>query len=154
LKADGQFAHGVVKLQSAALTGQAGEAKGQGDVGLNGGLDLRIDWTARGPFEAGPVTIAGDARGSGRASGRVAEPKVELTSNVDRIALPSLELQRAVIGLNFAKDPKGYDGAISVKADSAWGPALARSRFLFTKAGVRLDQLDLDAGGVKAQGSV
>jgi translocation and assembly module TamB len=123
-------------------------------MGLGGALDLKIDWSARGPFEAGPVTIAGDARGSGRVTGKLVEPKVELQSNIDRIDLPDLALQHALINLNFAKDPKGFDGAIAVKAESAWGPALAQSRFDFTKAGVRLDQLNLDAGGVKAEGSV
>jgi translocation and assembly module TamB len=154
LKADGQFANGVAKVQSAALTGQAGEARGQGNVGLDGALDLKIDWTARGPFEAGPATIAGDARGSGRVGGKLLSPTVELTSSFDRVELPELPLEHALVDLSFAKDPKGYDGAISVKAQSAYGPAVAQSRFAFTKAGVRLDQLSLDAGGVKAQGSV
>jgi translocation and assembly module TamB len=154
LKADGQFSKGVVRLEKAAITGQAGEARGQGSVNLNGALDLKIDWTARGPFEAGPVTIAGDARGSGRVSGKLLEPRVELASSFDRIDLPDLPLQHAEINLSFAKDPKGYDGAVAVKAQSAWGPAFAQSRFAFTKAGVRLDQLNLDAGGVKAEGSV
>ena len=67
LKANGQLMHGVVKVETAALTGQAGEARGvRSSVGLAGALDLKIDWTARGPFEAGPATIAGDARGSGQ----------------------------------------------------------------------------------------
>ena len=100
------------------------------------------------------MTLAGNARGAGGVTGRIAQPKVELTSSFDQIDLPDLTLQHALVDLAFGRDPTGYDGSIAVKAASAWGPAQAQSRFAFTPGGVRLDQLSVDAGGVKAHGAV
>lgn len=154
LTAAGEYAKGVVRVNASTLTGQAGQAKAKGTVALNGALDLKLDWNAQGPFQAGPVTLAGNARGSGGVTGQILHPKVELTSSFERIDLPELTLQHALVDLAFARDPSGYDGQISVKAGSAWGPAQAQSRFAFSPAGVRLEQLSLDAGGVKAHGAV
>ena len=100
------------------------------------------------------MTLAGDARGSGGLTGRSCQPKVELTSSFDQIDLSDLTLQHALVDLAFARDPTATTEPMAVKADSAWGPAQAQSRFAFATAGVRLDQLSLDAGGVKAQGAV
>lgn len=154
LTAGGTLQHGVVQLQKAALTGKAGAATGRGSVALNGKLDLKLDWTAQGPFQAGPVTLAGNARGSGTVTGALLSPKADLASHFDRIDLPDLALENAQVAMTFAKDPHGYDGAASVRAQSAYGPATAASRFAFTKTGLRLDQLAVDAGGVKAHGSL
>jgi translocation and assembly module TamB len=154
LKAEGQYANGVVRVDASTLTGQSGQAKAKGTVALNGVLGLKLDWSAQGPFQAGPATLTGNARGSGDLTGRIDQPRIELTSSFDQIDLPELTLQHALVDLAFVRDATGYDGSIALKAGSAWGPAQAQSRFAFTPSGVRLAQLSLDAGGLKAQGAV
>ncbi len=150
----GRFDRQGLKLDRAALNGKALVAKGQGTVALTGALDLKLDWTARGPFQIGPVELAGDARGSGAIGGKLTAPHADLTTRFAEIDLPALTLRDADLTLSFARDPAGYDGAASLKAASAYGQAAAATRFAFVAGGVRLDQLSLDAAGVKAHGAL
>lgn len=150
----GRLERGVLHLERATLDGKALHIASKGGVGLTGALDLQLDWTAKGPFQVGPVELAGTARGQGRVLGRLTAPRADLTARFDQIDLPRLPLLDAQLALTFAKDAAGYDGALSLNAASAWGPARATSRFAFVANGMRLDQLSLDAGGVRAKGSV
>lgn len=154
LKGQGSLDHGRIAIAKAVLNGKAGQVSGAGLVGLDGTLKLALAWTAKGPFAAGPVEIAGDAKGSGALTGTVLRPRADLKASFDQIDAYALRLTQAQVWLTFARDARGYDGKVAVEAASAYGPAHARSDFRFADDGVRLDQLSLDAGGVEAEGSL
>jgi translocation and assembly module TamB len=154
LTGTGSLDHGRIAVAKASLAGKAGRVNGAGLIGLDGGLKLALDWTAKGPFAAGPVEIAGDARGSGALTGTIAAPRADLKATFDQIDIAQLQLTRSQVTLTFQKDSRGYDGRIALLGSSAYGPARARSDFRFTGDGVRLDQLSVDAGGVQADGSL
>jgi translocation and assembly module TamB len=145
---------GAVDVAEARLGGDKAFAKGAGRLGSKGELAFKLDWNAEGPFRAGPVEVAGKAKGTGSISGALSAPRADLTAQVDQIDVPRLPLRNAALTLTFMQRPGGGDGAFALNAESPYGPARLRTDFAFAQGGVNLSGLDADAGGVKAQGSV
>ncbi len=146
--------HGQIAVDHAVLTGAAGQVNGKGLIGLDGSLKLLLDWTAKGPFQAGPVEFAGDASGSGALTGSIGSPRADFKAHFEQIDVAQLQLTRSDVTLTFQSDPRGYDGRIALLGASAYGPARAGANFRFEGDGVRLDNLSMDAGGLKADGSL
>ena len=141
-------------VSSANLAGAAVTATTAGVLTADGGLALKVDWNADGPFIAGPFEIAGKAKGSGMIEGTLSAPRADLMADVAEIDAPRLPLKDAHLTLSFAAKPDGSSGAIAVAATSAFGPARARADFRFPQGGTDLTGLSVDAGGVKASGSL
>lgn len=154
LRAKGALAEGSVAIESAQLLGKAGQVTAKGKIDNGDQMRLALEWTAKGPFQAGPVEIAGDARGTGALTGTFAEPRADLKARFDQIDLGAMVLTAADVTLSFAKEQKAYDGRIAITSGSNYGPAEARSAFRFVGDGVRLDELFINAGGLNAQGSL
>ncbi len=123
-------------------------------LGPDAALGFKLDWTATGPFVAGPVEVAGKAKGTGAVTGTLTAPKADLIADFDSIDVPRLPLKDAHVVLSFAKRPDGGDGTASIEAGSQYGPAKARTAFNFATGGLELSDLDVDAGGAKAKGAV
>jgi translocation and assembly module TamB len=143
-----------VAVASASLNGAALKASTAGVLAADGGLTFKLDWSATGPFRAGPVEIAGNAKGSGAITGTLAAPRADLLADLDEIDVPRLPLKAAHLTLSFLRNPDGSSGMVALTATSAYGPARARSDFRFPQGGVDLTGLSVDAGGVKASGSL
>jgi translocation and assembly module TamB len=143
-----------LSVGSASLAGAALRVNTAGELRADGGLSLKLDWSADGPFAAGPIEIAGKAKGSGAITGTLEAPRADLLAEVPAIDVPGLPLKDAHITLSFLEKPDGSSGMVAVTAGSAWGPARARSDFRFPSGGVELTGLSVDAGGVKAAGSL
>ncbi|RAK61320.1 translocation/assembly module TamB [Phenylobacterium hankyongense] len=143
-----------VSVASAVLFGAALKASTAGVLAPNGGLTFKLDWSATGPFRAGPVEIAGHAKGSGAITGTLGAPRADLLADLDAVDLPRLPLKNAHVTLSFLRLPDGSSGLIAVTADSAYGPARGRSAFRFPQGGVDLTELSVDAGGLKAAGAL
>ena len=154
LEASGDLRGGRIEVTRAALAGKAGRADARGLLGLDGSLKLAVDWNAHGPFQAGPVEIAGNMKGNGALTGSLGAPRADLKASLDQIDIGDLSLTHSTLALTFARDPRGYDGQIALVGASAWGPARGRSDFRFAGDGVALEGLSIDAGGVKADGSL
>jgi translocation and assembly module TamB len=154
LRATGALDKGQIAVSSAVLEGRAGHVDAKGLVGLNGDLKLALDWAAKGPFAVGPLDVVGDMKGSGALTGSIGAPRADLKAAFDELDLGQLQLTRSEVDLTFQKDPRGYDGQVAVLGTSAWGPARGRSDFRFAGDGVALEGLSVDAGGLKAQGSL
>ncbi|MDZ4370602.1 MAG: translocation/assembly module TamB domain-containing protein, partial [Phenylobacterium sp.] len=90
----------------------------------------------------------------GRVAGTVSAPRLDLTAAIEQVDVPRLPLKDAKLALTFVRQSDGSSGAVSVTADSAYGPARARADFRFPRGGVDLSDLSLDAGGLQAEGSV
>ncbi|MBS0334176.1 MAG: translocation/assembly module TamB domain-containing protein, partial [Proteobacteria bacterium] len=153
-KAQGSWLGHRLTIASASLNGAAVSANGSGTYAADGGLGFKLDWTAEGPFHAGPIEIAGKAKGSGAVSGSLAAPRADLTADLAEIDIPRLPLKDARLTLSFQKKPDGSAGAFALDAASAYGPAHARSDFRFPEGGIDLADLSVDAGGVKASGAL
>jgi translocation and assembly module TamB len=145
---------GQIAVERAELTGAAGRAGARGLIETGGRLRLALDWNARGPFGVGPIEIDGAATGNGALTGTLAQPRADLRARFDNIATGPLTLTGADVILSFRRGPNASDGRIAVTAGSNYGPARASSDFFLGNGGVRLSDLDLDAGGVTAQGSI
>lgn len=143
-----------VALGEAKLVGAALQAASAGVLSPDGGLAFKLDWQATGPFHAGPVEIAGAAKGSGAVTGTVGAPKADLMAHFDSIDAPRLPLKDANLTLTFERRPDGAAGVIAIAAGSVYGPARGRSAFRFPEGGVDLTDLSVDAGGLKASGSL
>lgn len=139
---------------SATLAGTAIKANGSGVLAPDGGLTFKIDWSADGPFRAGPVEIAGKASGSGAITGTLALPRADLNADVASIDIPRLPLKDAHLTLSFLRKPDGSSGMVAATASSAFGPARGRADFRFPQSGTDLTDLSVDAGGVRAAGSL
>ncbi|MDE2488153.1 MAG: translocation/assembly module TamB domain-containing protein [Alphaproteobacteria bacterium] len=154
LQAKGEVAGRRVSLAAASLKGAALTATSAGVVAPDGALSFKIDWSAAGPFHAGPVEIAGKAKGTGALTGALGQPKVDLIAHLDSIAAPRLTLTNADVTLTFQRRTDGAAGVVSVLAASNFGPARGRAAFSFPQGGVDLTDLAVDAGGLKAAGSL
>ena len=148
------LAGGTVELADAVVEGAMAGIQAKGVVGAGGTLALKTSWHADGPFRAGPVQIDGKASGDGSISGTFEAPKAELDANFGKIDLPELPLTGAHVKLTLAKSPQGLVGDIGVTGDSGYGPARGRSGFRLTQDGVDLNDLDANAAGVQATGSL
>ncbi|MBS0295693.1 MAG: translocation/assembly module TamB domain-containing protein [Proteobacteria bacterium] len=154
LQLAGGLDKGRFDVTRAALNGTAGQANGKGLIGFDGSLKLALDWSAKGPFQAGPLEIAGNMKGDGALTGSIGAPRADLKADFDEIDLGQLQLTKSQVALTFQKDPRGYDGQVAINGASQWGPAHGRSDFRFAGDGVALEGLSVDAGGLKAQGSL
>jgi translocation and assembly module TamB len=148
--------NGVLTVADAKLDGTNASLRSSGKMTVAKalGLDFKLDWTASGPFSAGPVEVAGKAAGDGHIGGTLTAPKAELNADFDSIDLPRLPLTKAHLTLTFAHGPNATDGVAALQADSAYGPARARTAFRFSPGGIELSELDVDAGGAKAKGAM
>jgi len=154
LVAKGLLADNRIAIELATLTGKAGRATAKGLIEHGDQMRLALDWTAKGPFEAGPLEIAGNASGTGALTGTFAEPRADLKARFDQIDLGQMVLTNADVTLAFHREAKAYDGRIAVTSGSNYGPAEARAAFRFMGDGVRLDEMFVNAGGLNAQGSL
>ncbi len=154
LRGRASLLNGAVDVADLRLDADKAEARAAGKLAANGGLAFKLDWNAEGPFRAGPVEISGKARGDGAITGTISAPRADLKAAFDAIDLPRLPLTQANVTLTFMQRAGGGDGALAVTAQSPYGPARLSTDFGFTQGGVNLSELDADAGGVKAQGSV
>jgi translocation and assembly module TamB len=154
LKAQGNVQGRRVSVGSASLQGAALKASTAGVLAADGGLTFKLDWSASGPFRAGPAEISGNAKGSGAITGTLSAPRADLLADVDQIDVPRLPLKAAHVTLSFLRKPDGSSGMVALAATSAYGPAAARADFKFPEGGVDLTGLSVDAGGVKASGSL
>ena len=154
LKADASLKDRRLAIGSAQLTGAAMRAQTAGVLAPDGGLAFKVDWSADGPFRAGPAEITGKARGSGAISGTLSQPRADLIADLAEIDVPRLPLKDAHLTLSFLSKPDGSSGMAALTAASAFGPARARADFRFPVGGIDLTGLSVDAGGVKASGAL
>lgn len=154
LQLDGRLNGGRIEVTRGELTGAAGRAGAKGLIETAGRLRLALDWNARGPFNAGPVEIGGDMKGQGALTGTLSEPRVDLTAGFQTITAGALVLNDADMVLSFRKGTDASDGRITVTSGSNYGPARAQGNFFLGGDRIRLTDLDVNAGGVTAQGAV
>ena len=154
LKAQASLLAKRLTVTQASLNGAALNATTAGALAPDGGLAFKVDWSAEGPFHAGPLEIAGKAKGSGAIGGTLAAPRADLTADLAEIDVPRLPLKDAHLTLSFLRKSDGSSGAIALTATSAYGPARARSDFRFPEGGIDLTGLAVDAGGVQASGAL
>jgi len=154
LQLAGLLNDGRIELNQGELTGATGRAGARGLIEPEGRLRLALDWNAQGPFGVGPVEIDGAMSGNGALTGTLAQPRADLTADFDRIAAGPLNLTQANLILSFRRGADASDGRIVMVAGSNYGPARAAGNFFLGGDQIRLTAVDLDAGGVTAQGSV
>ena len=118
LSAQGQAQDGKIVLTQARLQGAAAVLGASGKVGLDGNVALKLAWNARGPFEIGPLDVAGDAIGTGDVSGTLAVPKADLAADFASIAAPGLTLTKAHVAATVGGVASQGGGQITVAADS------------------------------------
>ena len=154
LKASAAYNAGVLQIAQAQFTGAALSAGVKGRLDTKGGVGLDVAWQASGPFDTGPVEIAGAASGGGHITGTLGAPKVELTADLASLALGQLIVKPAHLALTLDKAASGLGGTVAFTGSSAYGPASIKGAFAMAGGGIEVHDLDADAGGVKAAGSL
>ncbi len=154
LQAAAVLRDGRIEISQSRLTGAEAQANARGLLHGNGRLQLALDWTANGPFGVGPVAVDGTMTGEGALTGTLAEPRADLRARGPTISAAGLRMTETDLILTFRKGPDGSDGRFSLTGASNYGPAVARSNFYLGGRHLRLTDVDLNAGGVSAQGAV
>lgn len=154
LKADAAYGPAGLSVARAELDGAALTLGAKGSLWAKGALGFDLDWQAKGPFEAGPLEIAGSAKGTGRLSGDLGAPKLDLTATLAAMDLGRLRVAPAHVTLVVLKDPNGFSGNLALAGSSSYGPATARAGFGIQGDGIDLHDISADAGGVRASGSI
>ncbi|HTI66464.1 MAG TPA: translocation/assembly module TamB domain-containing protein [Caulobacteraceae bacterium] len=152
---EGAASYGAVGLSIARsqITGGALMAATTGAMRTDGGLALSVIWSAKGPFAAGPIEIAGEARGTGAVGGRLSAPTLDLGADLASIDFGRLVVKPAHLALQLAVEG-GLNGQVAVTGPSEWGPASGKARFRVVAGGLDLNEIAADAGGVKASGAL
>lgn len=150
----GTLRGGRIEVTRAILEGDNGQATGRGLVEADGRLRLAVDWTASGPFGVGPIEIDGAMEGDGALTGTMAEPRLDLTAGFEWVAVGPMDLRETRLILSFRKGPDASDGRVALTGASAFGPARAVANFSLGDDLIRLSDVDIDAGGVVALGSI
>lgn len=154
LVATGALTGGRIAIEDARLTGVKGSATTRGLIEGDGRLRLALTWTAQGPFGVGPVAVDGAMTGDGALTGSLARPRADLRAHFDDVAAGALKLTQADLILSFRRGDDASDGRVSLTAGSNYGPARASGNFFLGGGRIRLTDVDLNAGGVVAQGAV
>ena len=154
LEAAAAWGDGGLQVSSAALNGAAVQITGAGRLDTRGGLGLKLGWRAQGPFQAGPLQVAGVANGTADVGGTLGSPTLQLDSQLASLALGRLIVTPAHLDLSLANEAGGLGGQVAVSGPSAYGPAAVKAGFRFAGAGVQVHDLVADAGGVKASGAL
>jgi len=154
LEVQANWQAGRLAVAKASLDGASLDATAAGVMERDRKLAFKADWTAAGPFRAGPVEITGRAKGTGGVTGQLSAPRLDLTADLEQIDVPRLPLRDAHLRLTFQRQADGSNGQVALTAASEYGPARASSDFRFPRGGVDLTDLSVDAGGLKANGSL
>lgn len=159
LTGTGAWEDGLLTIDRGELAGGALQATGKGWYGEKDGvkdaLALDIDWSARGPFVAGPVEIAGLAKGKGRVQGTWSQPRADLTAELASVDFDRLVITPARLSLSLLKGPDGLDGVVALEGPTAkYGQAQLKSAFHIVPGGIDLSDMVADAGGVKLSGAL
>ncbi|MBU3969575.1 MAG: hypothetical protein KKG54_02135, partial [Alphaproteobacteria bacterium] len=154
LQLTGALDDGRIAVERAELTGAKGTAAARGLIEGDGRLRLALSWDAQGPFGVGPVEIDGAMTGQGALTGTLAEPRADLTAAFGKVNAGALSLTDAEMVLSFRRGADASDGRIAVTAGSNYGPARASGNFFLGGDRLRLTDVDLNAGGVTAQGAI
>ena len=154
LQLTGSLTGGRVAVEQARLTGAQGSAAARGLIEGDGRLRPALNWDARGPFGVGPLEIDGAMTGQGALTGTLAQPRADLRARFAQVSAGPLDLTGADLILSFRRGPNASDGRIAVTAGSNYGPARASGDFFLGGDRIRLTDVDLDAGGITAQGAI
>ena len=154
LQLTGALTDGQIAVERAQLTGAKGSAAARGLIEGDGRLRLSINWDAEGPFGVGPVAIDGAMTGRGALTGTLAEPRADLTAAFGKVSAGALVLTDAEMILSFRRGVDASDGRIALTGGSNYGPARASGNFFLDGDRIRLTEVDLNAGGVVAQGAI
>ncbi len=154
LQVTGALNGGRIEVEQARLSGAQGSAAARGLVEGDGRLRLALNWDARGPFGVGPIAIDGAMTGNGALTGTLAQPRADLRAAFGQVSAGALKLTDADLILSFRRGADASDGRIAVTAGSNYGPARASGNFFLGGQRIRLSDVDLDAGGVTAQGAI
>ncbi len=149
----GTYDKGVLAIDRGELTGAAGRMGAKGLI-EGGKMRLALDWDARGPFGVGPVAIDGAMSGDGALTGTLAQPRADLRAAFDKVSAGGLVLTNADLILSFRKGADASDGRIVLNSGSNYGPARASGNFFLGGKSLRLTEVDVNAGGVTAQGAI
>ena len=155
-KLDGQanYMDGRWSFANLTVNGDKAFIGGAGTIDQAQNLKFTLDWSAKGPFHAGPVEIAGDVKGDGTLTGTLTVPRTDLTAQIQAIDFPQLTIQPAQLALTFIKAADGGDGTIKVTGKSAYGEAFGKADDRVHDDGLDLTGIDARAGGVTAVGSL
>jgi translocation and assembly module TamB len=148
------FVGDTISFDKVSLTGAKAQANAQGQWKLDGTINFGLGWQADGPFSVGPLEVDGKAQGQGTLTGALGAPKLDLQSRLAVLNLPNLAINDAKLNVSFAQAQDGVDGHIDLGGQSEYGLARAASDFRFPAQGMELSGLDVDAGGVRAQGQL
>jgi translocation and assembly module TamB len=154
LQLTGALDDGRIAVERAQLTGAKGSAGARGLIESDGRLRLALNWNAEGPFGVGPVAIDGAMTGQGALTGTLAQPRADLTAAFGQVTAGALALTDVEMVLSFRRGADASDGRIAVTAASNYGPARASGNFFLGGDRIRLTDVDLNAGGVAAQGAI
>lgn len=154
LQLTGALNGGRIEVEQARLSGAQGSAAARGLIEGDGRLRLALNWDARGPFGVGPVAIDGAMTGDGALTGSLARPRADLRAAFGQVKAGALTLTDANLILSFRRGADASDGRVAVTAGSNYGPARASGNFFLGGPRIRLSDVDLDAGGVTAQGAI
>lgn len=119
----------------------------------NGQATMSFEASATGPVRVGAAEFNGVADATGSLTGRLDNPSINATAHLSRLDVGGMAIEQPVVTFRFAPSGAGRAGAIDVKGTVSGQPATATAQLASDRDGLRLDNLDIRAAGLLAQGS-
>jgi translocation and assembly module TamB len=119
----------------------------------DGRATMSFEASATGPVRVGAAEFNGTADATGAITGRLDNPTLSATAHLSRLDVGGMAIEQPVVTLNFAPSGAGRTGAIDVKGTVSGQPATATADLASDANGLRLDNLDVRAAGLVAQGN-
>ena len=154
LSAKGTYGAEGLDIADAKLVGATLEVSGKGGLDPKQALAVDLDWSAKGPIAAGPLEIAGAAKGTGKITGTLSSPRADLVAELSSLDLGRLVVTPARLTVSVLEDSGGVTGAADISGPTTYGQASAKAAFRLVGGGLDLSDIVADAGGVKLSGGL
>ncbi len=143
--------NGGVTVSHARLNGARLRAGATGRI-LRGDADLTLEASARGPFTIGGVELAGAGDATGRLTGPIARPALNLRAALGSFNLAGATLDQPILELTLTSGARSYQGRANLAGTVSGQRFSAASDLHIAGGALELEGLDAALGELRASG--
>ncbi len=144
--------NGGVTVSHARVNGARVRLGATGRI-VRGNADLALETSARGPVTIGGVELAGAGDASGRLTGPLVRPTLNLRAISGSFNIAGANLAQPILELTLAPGARSYGGRATLTGALSDQSLSAASDLRIGGGALELENLDATLGGLRASGS-
>lgn len=147
------YENGGITVSHARVDGAQLRAAATGRI-VQGAANLAVEASARGPLSLGGAEIAGAVDATGRLTGRIARPALNMQATLSSFNAGGVVVEQPIVDFTLAPTPGGAYAGRATARGTALGQAFAATSDLAVAGGaLSLTNLDGQVGALQAQGN-